>query len=564
MSVREFIDSPDTVDFIVRRTEYLDQYISENPDVLITQTLAGRYVIAYANINIFKSIINNFGTSFISSISTVLGLVDRASLESAGITQVQQQPYLDLSGRGVLIGFVDTGIDYTLDVFRYEDRTSKIQFIYDQSINTVPPEGFFIGTEYTNAQINEALNTENPYDIVPHQDTSGHGTFLASIAAGREIGDYIGAAPDTELIIVKLKKARRYYLERFLVPVNQENAFESSAVMIGVEYILKKASQLGRPVVICIGLGTNFGSHDGFTLFEEYLSGVSNLKGVCLCTAAGNESQARHHMQGVIKTHGETANIDLRVGADAGDIYISIWSGVSDRLAVAVRSPTGELAGRFAAVPGRVYDANLILERASVIVEYHFPVEGSGGQVTIIKILSATPGTWTILVYGDIILNGSFNAWLPMTGFVSPEVEFLSATPYTTITLPGTMIGSICSGAYNNNNNILYSQSSWGPTRMPMSAPDLVAPGVDVGGFYPTGYGTTSGTSVATAITAGAGALMMQWGVVEGNDAALSTYQIRAYLIRGCSRREAVTYPNPQWGYGVLNLLQTFQIMRGI
>ncbi|MHB1153679.1 MAG: S8 family peptidase [Eubacteriales bacterium] len=564
MSVREFIDSPDTVDFIVRRTEYLDQYIRENPGVLVTQTLAGRYVIAYANINVFKSIIDNFGTSFISSISKVLGLVDRASLEAAGITQVQQQPYLALSGRGVLIGIVDTGIDYTLDVFRYEDGTSKIQFIYDQSINTVPPDGFFIGTEYTNAQINEALAAENSYDIVPHQDTSGHGTFLASISAGRETGDYIGAAPDAELIIVKLKKARRYYLERYLVPENQENAFETSAVMVGVEYILKKASQLGRPVVICIGLGTNFGSHDGFSLFEEYLSGVSNLKGVCLCTAAGNESQARHHMQGVISTQGETANIDLRVGADAGDIYMSIWSGVSDRMAVAVRSPTGELAGRFAAVPGRIYEANLILERASIIVEYHFPVEGSGGQCTIVKIISATPGIWTILVYGDIILNGSFNAWLPMTGFVSPEVEFLSATPYTTITIPGTMIGSLCSGAYNNNNNILYSQSSWGPTRAPVLAPDLVAPGVDVGGFYPGGYGTMSGTSVATAITAGACALMMQWGVIEGNDVALSTYQIRAYLIRGCSRREAVAYPNPQWGYGVLNLLQTFQIMRGI
>ncbi|MDD4774061.1 MAG: S8 family peptidase, partial [Eubacteriales bacterium] len=451
-----------------------------------------------------------------------------------------------------------------LDVFRYEDGRSKIRYIFDQSIDTVPPEGFFVGTEYTNEQINTALGAENPYDIVPHRDLSGHGTFLASIAAGREIGDYIGAAPDAELIVVKLKRARPYYLQRYAVPENQENAFESNAVMVGVEYILMKATELARPVVICIGLGTNFGSHDGFSAFEEYLSSVSNLRGVCLCTAAGNESQARHHMQGTIPAQNETANIDLRIGADAGDVLISVWSAVSDRLAASVRSPTGELAGRFAAVPGNVYRSDLILERSSIIVEYHFPVEGSGGQLTVVKLLDATPGIWTIIMYGDIVLDGTFNAWLPMTGFVSPEVEFLSATPYTTITIPGTMIGAMCVGAYNSNNNILYSQSSWGPTRAPMMAPDFVAPGVDVGGFYPTGYGMMSGTSVATAITAGAAALLMQWGVVEGNDPALSTFQIRAYLIRGCTRREAVSYPNPQWGYGMLNLLQAFQIMRGV
>lgn len=143
------------------------------------------------------------GASFISSATVVLGTLDRPNLESAGITQVQQQPYLNLSGRGVLIGIVDTGINYTQDIFRYEDGTSKIQFIYDQTIIGKPPEGFYLGTDYTNAQINEALNAENPYDIVPHQDTSGHGTFLASIAAGRELNGYIGAAPDAELIIVK-------------------------------------------------------------------------------------------------------------------------------------------------------------------------------------------------------------------------------------------------------------------------------------------------------------------------------------------------------------------------
>ncbi|MHB1153725.1 MAG: S8 family peptidase [Eubacteriales bacterium] len=563
-TIAEIISSPDMVSFALRQSDFLTDYIKNNPKVVFTVTLAGRYVFAYAHKNDINQICKAVGSNFITAAPIVLGTLDRAALEAAKITQVQQQPFLDLNGRGVLMGFVDTGIDYTLDVFRYEDGTSRIQYIYDQTISGNPTEGFLLGSEFTNAQINEALLAENPYDIVPHRDTSGHGTFLASIAAGSESEGYIGAAPRSELIVYKLRKAKQFYLDYYAVPEDQEDAFESNAVMVGIEYILLKARRLGRPVVICLGLGSNFGSHDGFSIFEEYLTGVSILNGVCLCTAAGNESQARHHMAGVVPAKGETANIDLRVGDDIVDVFLSIWSGAADKLSVSVRSPTGELVGRFSAIPNKRYESGLILERSSVRVEYYFPTEGSGDQCIVVKLINATPGIWTIILYGDIILDGSFNAWLPITGFVSPQVEFLTATPYNTITIPGTMIGSLCCGAYDSSNNILYSGSSWGPTVLPILAPDLTAPGVNVGGFYPGVYGTMTGTSVSTAITAGAGALMMQWGIVDGNDTALSTYQIRAYLIRGCDRKEGVNYPNTQWGYGTLNLLQTFQLMRGI
>jgi hypothetical protein len=562
-SVAEFIDSPDTVDFVIRQGEFLNRFIKDHPEVVVTQTLSGRYVVLYAKKNDFQKILAESGSSFITATSSIMGLLDRQSLDAAGITQVQQQPYLDLNGRGVLVGIVDTGIDYTQNVFRYEDGTSKIQFIYDQSVRGNTPEGFFIGTEYTNEQINEALKADNPYDIVPQRDTAGHGTFLASLIAGREEGDYIGAAPGAELIVVKLRKARQYYLDLFSVPSNQENVFESNAVMIGVEYIIDKARRLDRPVVICLGIGTNFGGHDGFSVLEEYLSGISNLQGVCLCIAAGNESQARHHTQVVIPKTGDSQNIDIRVGNEAGDVFVSIWGVVSDKFSVSVRSPTGELVARILPVSGHVTEAGLILERARIRIVSFFPVERSGGQLTMVKLINATPGIWTITVYGDIVLDGTIHAWLPMTGFVSPGVEFLKATPNYTITVPGTMVGCICCGAYDSVNNTLYSQSSWGPTRMHM-APDFVAPGVNVGGYYPSGLGTMSGTSVAAAITAGACALMLQWGIVNKNDLALSTFQIRAFLIRGCSRSDTIDYPSTSWGYGSLNLLQTFQFMREV
>lgn len=560
--LKKLLSEPDTVDFIIRRSDYFEDFLKEETGIVVAQTIGGRYALCYASQEDFRNAIQALGTNYINSVSIVLGLLDRASLEASGIIQVQNQPYLDLRGQGVLIGFVDTGIDYTLDTFRYEDGSSKILSIYDQTGDGNPPKGFFLGTEYTNEQINEALRSENPLDIVPEQDTAGHGTFLASVAAGRNVSGYAGAAPDSEIIAVKVRKARPFYLELFSVPKQQENAFESSAVMLGIEYILNKAREVNRPVVICIGLGSNFGSHDGYNIFGEYLSGISNLKGVCVCIAAGNESEARHHMLGTIPTKGATQNIDIKVGESAGDMIISIWNTVSDRISVSVRSPTGELVNRVPAKPDFRQSTDLVLEKSTVQIRYYFPMEGSGSQLTVVRLINSTPGVWTIIVHGDIILDGTFQAWLPMTGFVDPSVEFLASNPNFTVTTPATTIGLICCGAYDNKQNSLYRKSSWGPNRVNELVPDLAAPGVGVSGYYPYGLGTMDGTSVATAITSGASALMLQWGIVEGNDVALSTYQIRAYLVRGCNRSEGMIYPNTQWGYGTLNLIQSFQLMR--
>lgn len=558
----DLIQSPDSIDFVVREGDPFLTYAKEQTDICLAQTLSGGYILCYADQNDVESLLTALGPGFGSSESIVLGTLSALPLEASGITQVHNQPYLNLKGQGVLIGIVDTGIDYTLPIFRRPDGTSKIQFLYDQTVSGPPPESFVFGTEYTNEQINLALQSPNPYEIVPQRDTSGHGTFIASVAAGSPQDGFTGAAPESDLIVVKLARSRSFYNERYLVPPEQENSFSSSYVMVGVEYILQKARQLGRPVSICIALGSNFSGHDGFSIFEEYLSGVSGQKGVCLCIGAGNESVARHHSQGKLTATGETQNMDLRVGANAGNILLSLWSNIADRLSISVRSPSGELIGRIPARQGLPQTTKLVLETSSVSVSYFFPMETSGAQLTVIRILDATPGIWTVLIHGDIVLDGQYNCWLPLTGFVSPTVEFLSASPYTTITVPGTAIHAICCGAYNSFTNSLYMQSSWGPTRTPLMAPDLAAPGENIRGYYPSGEGTMSGTGVAAAITAGGCALLLEWGILEGNDVTLSTYQIRAYLIRGCERSRAMEYPNPQWGYGQLQLLQTFDYMR--
>ena len=559
-----FIHAPDTVDFVTRATDAFFDYAQRSGEVVIGQMLSGRYVLGYIKAENFHHLEEALGTAFLSSTPVVLGLLDRPALEAAGISQVQSQPYLNLKGRGVLIGFVDTGIDYTQGVFRYEDGSSRIRYIYDQTAEGEPPEGFLLGREYSNEEINAALASQDPYAVVPQRDEDGHGTFMASVAAGRQTEDFSGAAPDAEIIAVKLKKARPFYRERYCVPADQENAYESSAVMVGVEYILHKARELDRPVVICIGLGTNAGSHDGVSVFEEYLGGASLQAGVCLCAAAGNEAEARHHTGGVLQPGEKPGTVDLKVGENAGDIYMAVWNTVADRLSVSLRSPSGELVGRVPAKPGigPAADVKLVLEASRVQIEYHFPVEGSGGQLTVIRILGATPGVWTIQLHGDILLNGSYQVWLPMTGFVSPTVEFLAATPDYTVTCPASAVGVICCGAYDSNNKSLYAKSSRGPAWDGRVLPDLVAPGVGVGGVYPYGPGLMSGTSAAAAVLAGTCALLLQWGVREGNEPAMGTYQIRAYLIRGCLRRPDMQYPNNQWGYGAIQLMQTFHLMR--
>ena len=129
----EFIESPDTVDFIAQNSVFFRDYIRDKPYIFSSTELVGGYLLAYVNRDKLNSVIMDLGSAFVTAESKVLGLLGRQALESAGIMQVQQQPFLDLRGQGVIIGIIDTGIDYTLNTFRYEDGTSKIISVYDQT-----------------------------------------------------------------------------------------------------------------------------------------------------------------------------------------------------------------------------------------------------------------------------------------------------------------------------------------------------------------------------------------------------------------------------------------------
>ena len=563
ISLAEYAVMPGIVDLVMVNDSSFRRFAAAHPYIKIGAEIDGSWAIIYLPEDKIPHVLQSLHVSPVLVYPRVLGLLGKPALISSGILQVQQRPYMDLKGRGVLIGFIDTGIDYTHNAFRYEDGTSKIAAIWDQTAQNVSGSDVFIGREYSQDEINAALKSENPLDLVPHRDTVGHGTFLASVAASREQGDYLGAAPDAEIIMVKLRKAREFYLQRFNIPPEQENAFSSADFMLAVQYMVSKAEKLRRPLAICVALGTTQGSHDGFAHGEEYLSSLSRRSGIAICVAAGNEANTKRHTQGKIEKTGDVVPFEIRAGENVPSTKIDLWSLPQDSIFISVKSPTGEIVMRQASFRDEEFSQKLVLERSTVHIRYFFPEGGSGNDLVELVIDQPTPGIWTVYVHGTLILNGVFHAWMMLTGFANPHVEFTTPTPNYTIVIPGTALGVITCGAHDHRNNSLYSASSWGPTRTPITSPELTAPGVNVMGIYPTGYGEMSGTSVASAITTGAAALMLQWGIVDGNYPALNNLRIRSFLVQGCARDAKMTYPNDQWGYGRLDLMQTFNILRG-
>lgn len=564
LPLKDFIDLPTTVDFLVMKNKKLLDYIKNRPYIKLGNELITGYVIGYTNEAYIDEIYSYFGSDFVHFYPNILVPLDSQSNSEAGITQIQKLPYLDLKGQGVIIGFVDTGIDYTKDVFKFSDGTTKIKYIWDQSIPGNPPENYFYGSIYNQEQINKAIKSPKPLEIVPSVDTVGHGTFLASVATGNAENEYIGAAPLSDIICVKLRNFNKALLKNitsikndndpFLEKINAQDIFSSNDLILGIDFILSKANELRKPVVICVGLGSNAGYHDGKTPMEEYISAQCENKGVVFITAGGNQSNANQHTQGKLLKTGDEKVIRVSSLGVTNAIQCNIWSAGYDKISVSVKSPGGEVLERAPVKYGTTRN-KLIFENTVISISYF---KGEQNAITVI-ITTSTPGIWEITLYGDKIVVGDYDSWL---GIFNKNIQFLEPIPNKTIVTPATAIRSITTGAYDGKDGRLYTPSSWGPTNAPRPAPDFVAPGVDVKGVYPSGFGTMSGTSVSAAITSGAAALLLQWAIVEKNDITMDCDKVRTLLISGCTRDEETNYPNDQFGFGKLNLFQTFKFLR--
>ncbi len=494
------------------------------------------------------------------------GLLDSASLDASGITRVRSIPNFNLYGAGVLVAIIDTGIDYTHEAFRNIDGTSKVYRIWDQTIQTgTEPEGFYYGSEYTNEQINEALNSEDPLSVVPSTDENGHGTFLAGIACGakNDSENFSGVVPSSELVIVKLKPAKRFVKDFFIIP-EDAICYQENDIMLAVSYALRVADVSKRPISICISLGTSQGGHDARGALSNYLASIATLRGVSVSIAAGNEGENGHHYRSILPKNVEYDTVEMRVGADEPGFSMEFWGDTPSTFSIDILSPTGEYVPRIPARIGESRVINLIFESTVIYIDYQLVEGQTGDQLILVRFRNPTEGTWRFRVYPSGDLSLRYNVWLPISDFLSSVTSFVRPDPDITLTSPGNTFIPMVVTAYNDTNNTIYRSASRGFTRINEISPDFAAPGVDmIGPSLDNSYSISSGTSISAAHVAGIGAMFLEWGIVNNNYPTIDSIEIRNLLVRGAKRFPNNVYPNTIWGYGIVDVYQTFNSLRG-
>ena len=575
------IVSEETGDYIIEYNSLYFEQIQRQDGVCIS-CINDTWCILYTNYPGSRNI--NIQQGYYS-VPKLYGLMDTTSFDASGITATLNQPLLNVRGQGVLIGFLDTGIDYLREDFKASGGRTRIAAVWDQTIQSVNYEedtGEAAGTEqydreqvqgmvqygtvYTREDINAALAAEregqNPYDIVPSRDENGHGTFLAGGAAASETADYIGAAPEAEILMVKLKPAKKYLRDFYLLPERVE-AYSETDMMMGVRFLQQYAIREKKPLVICVGLGTASGSRTGALPFADLLNTLARQVNTVVVTCTGNEANNRTHTSGLAVSDTEPSEIEITVGADERGFVMEIWAESLDILSVAITSPSGE---RISRIPARIDTGgvyNFLLERSQVAVNYRVVESASGYEVIFMRFINPAQGIWKIHVYSLTNIVGRYNAWLPLKQFLSGDTYFLNSNPSTTLTEPGAAERVISVGAYNHITDASYAASGRGYTATGLVKPDFVAPGVDVYGVRAGGgYTTRTGTSVAAAHAAGAAALLLTWGVTDGNLPYMGTNEVKSVLIRGAKRENNTVYPNNIYGYGKMDVIEAFYKLR--
>ena len=487
--------------------------------------------------------------------------LDMAAIQQAGIAAVQNLPGLELSGEGVLVGIIDTGINYLDPIFRNLDGSTRIRRIWDQEEQSgTAPREIGYGSEYTREQINLAIQSENPKETVPSFDTDGHGTFVASVACGGANPEnlFIGAAPEAEMVIVKLKEAKEYLREYYFVDCDAR-CYQENDLVAAVFYLQKVQEELKRPLVICLAVGTSLGGHGGYSILSEYLRNVAASEGIGIVTGSGNEADKRHHYLGILEQENNQP-VEINVGNNTRGFVMELWTELPNLLALSIESPTGQTIGPVSLRRG-IGEYVFVLEQTRVILNYRVLVETTGAQLVFFQFDRPGSGIWKIIPETLELGNGIFHIWLPMEEFLTGNVYFIRANPEYTVMEPGDTGPVVCAAYYNGKENSIAVSSGRGYTRDNRIKPDFAAPGINVTGINLRGqFVARSGSSIAVGITSGALALFMEWLDRQGVD--LDASQMKNLLILGASRKTDMSYPNQEWGYGALNLYRTFEQIR--
>ena len=470
------------------------------------------------------------------------------SLQPQIQTQRQSGRY-NLTGRGVITAVIDSGIDYSHPDFRSVDGTTRILYLWDQTIAGNPPEGYRNGTLYTSEDINEALEQENrneQLNIVPSQDTSGHGTHVAGICAGNgraSNGRYRGVAYESDIIVVKLGSS-----------VGQSFP-KTTNLMEAINFVIEKAVERRQPIVINISFGNNYGSHANVSLLEQYIDSMANRWKTNICIGTGNEGSLGHHKRGVVEEDTDTM-VELSVNTYETALNLQIWKNYYDEMQIELVSPGGRTSEILSGRPGT---NRVVLGNTEILFFYGEPLPYNGLQEIYVEFIPRQTyidsGIWQIRLIPGRIIRGNYDMWLPTGEVLNPMTRFIEPTEGTTLTIPSTASRAISVGAYDGRTDSFAFFSGRGFTRENQwIKPELVAPGVDITSCAPGGgYVSRSGTSMAVPFVTGTVALLMEWGIVRENDLYLYGEKMKAYLIDGARQLPLKTeYPNPELGFGAL------------
>ena len=488
------------------------------------------------------------------------------------INEVQDARF-SLTGQGVLVAVIDSGVDYTLPDFRNEDGTTRIRYLWDQSLKAVEgehvPKGYGMGVEYTKEEIDAAFpdfyHVITPKNIVTQgaitirtRDISGHGTAVAAIAAGNGRGSggvYAGVAPQSEFIVVKLGNPMSGGFPR------------TTELMQGIDYVIRKAQELRMPVAVNISFGNTYGARDGTSLLERFIDDISNIWKSCICIGTGNEGATAGHTSGIVSENvraNREQEIELAVQEKQPSLNVQIWKRYVDQIDISIVSPTGT---RIGPVKEQLGTQRFTVDATEILLYYGEPSPFSTNQEIYLDFLPRgsyiNSGVWKMVLTPRKIVDGHYEMWIPGEGTLNPGTGFLRPVSSTTLTNPATAMRAITVGAYDSLTFSYADFSGRGPAQMyeggGVPKPDLAAPGVRVtapatGG----GYAEFTGTSFATPFVTGSAALLMEWGIVKGQDLYLYGEKVKAYLRRGA--RELPGYgrwPNGEMGYGILCTAQS-------
>lgn len=468
------------------------------------------------------------------------------------IEEVQDRPF-ELKGKGVLVGVVDSGIDFENIDFRNEDGTTRIAVLWDQTIPGQAPSGYAIGTEYTAEQINEALaETElsRRRQLVQSRDVSGHGTAVAGIAAGNGRGSagkkFRGAAPEANLIVVKMGTPRQGGFPR------------TTELMQGVDYVVRKALEMRMPVSINISFGNTYGSHDGTSLVERFLNDISAVWKNVICVGSGNEGTSAGHTSGTVQEN-KAEEVQIAVQEREPNLNVQIWKSYVDEMDVSLVSPSGNETGPIREIAG---PQRFVLGQTELLIYYGEPRPYSVKQEIYISFIPrqvyVDSGVWKIILTPRRIVDGTYQMWLPAQEALNIGTAFLLPDSGSTLTIPSTASLVVTVAAYDQRTFSYADFSGRGPGDVyegeQVPKPDLAAPGVAVSAPVPGGgYRRFTGTSFAAPFVTGGAALLMEWGIVQGNDPFLYGEKVKAYLRRGAKQLTGYDqWPNAKLGYGAL------------